>query len=177
MPGTPANVPDSKPCDHCGNPITKSLREGPKRFAARTYCSRACTNESQITIPLAPIPCGTCGNTITRDPKNTRWQHSQRKFCSRACASRAGHDKRRTPRLAREGHVFGGKFPTPARVTKWIPVAGPDTGVHVSFERNGVTRSPLTMRMLRAAVQDHPDLGTALAGILSDAWVQQDSAG
>jgi hypothetical protein len=76
--------------------------------------------------------------------------------------------------MAPEGYVFNGRFPTVK--SAWVTVTGPDVSTPAKHACRGL-RSPRTLAMLRAALRDHPDLGAALTGHLSDSWAQQDNAG
>lgn len=197
----------TKVCEHCGITYERKRHangclENITQWKTRRACGPTCGNElrkktyatrrAKLHAEYDHPPCTQCGKPVTKHPteKYKRWR--ERKTCSHACRMNAmatanpkgnpstlmrGSKPGRRKKLASDGYVFNGRFPTPATLkSAWQTVSGPDTGVHATLKRNGVTRSPRTMRMLANAFGQHPDLLAAFAGYLSDSWVQQDAA-
>ena len=134
------------PCTHCGKPIERQNQESIKRWRRRLTCSAACLAARR----------GQGGNSAGNIQKEAA---AQRKT-----------EREERKKLAPTGYVFDGRFPTPATIgAAWESVTGPDVGSKAATPSRGV-RSPRTLAMLRAALRDHPDLGTALAGNHTDAW-------
>jgi hypothetical protein len=190
------NDEHTKTCECCGKAFHRGRHPSGKirsltAWQRQTACSRECASRLRAnTVPPKPkrtpkahAPCQRCGNPVERreGERNGHWH--TRKYCTVACGQAASADhrrklarERRAMRFAPKRYVFDGRFPTPAGVRTWRSVSGPDTGVVVTAPNNAVTRSARTLRMLRAAVSDHPDLALAFMGALSDSWVQQDNA-
>jgi len=156
-----AHVFHLRACKQCHKPMPKAKWESAAQYLERKYCSRECMADGQR------------GNKRASDAADARGRKVRReREAARRAAKRGERQK-----LANDGYVFDGKFPTPKGVTAWTPVSGPDTGVIVTtFTRSRATRCPTTLAALRSAISAHPDLGTALLGHLSDSWVQQDAA-
>ena len=155
------------------------------RGRARKTCSSACRislmdharahQRLNKFSDFTHAPCAKCGAAVLHREGEKPSQWLRRRTCSAKCAGHVSSviPKARAERqkLAPAGHTFDGRFPTPATLkSAWVPITGPDTGVAVDFERNGVTRSPRTLAMLRAALLGHPDLAEAFAGALNDSW-------
>lgn len=187
----------TKTCQACGTEFQRKRHnngriESSTQWRKRTACSVDCANalrrqpkpERTRKPPKQHPPCARCDANVERRAGETASMWHKRKYCSTACANAAVAEHRaklardrRIARLAPARYVFDGRFPTPATLrSSWVTVTGPDTGRAPSFRNNTVNKRPETHAALRAAVLAHPDLATALAGLLSDSWVQQDAA-
>jgi hypothetical protein len=156
-----AHVFHLRACTMCGTSMPKARWESASQYLERKYCSRECMGDAQRGNKRASEAADRRGRAVRRDRE-----------AARRIAKRAERQK-----LANDGYVFNGRFPTPRGVTTWVPVSGPDTGVIVTaFAPSRATRCPTTLAALRSAMSAHPDLGAALLGHLTDSWVQQDAA-
>jgi len=141
----------------------------------------------------ANAPCRACGGAVSRRDGERACDWRKRVTCSVECATemkRRGatkrntavrvERKRRSPTVtvrarparpetpAPKARVFRG-FPTPAAIkSAWVPVTGGSLPPHEW--NNSVTKSTPRPTNLRAALDYHPDLLTALAGLLTDSW-------
>lgn len=198
----------TKPCEICGATFERPRYANGKmqnsiEWANRSWCSPKCHTEVRYRKYHAVYdgyktayqhpPCTHCGKPVGPREGEIRRAWRARVTCSAACRDarrrmskgnpgtlQRGRSGKRSERkkLANDGYVFDGKFPTPARMKSgWVSVTGPDTGkVITSFVPPRATRCPTTLAALASAVRAHPDLGTALLGELTDSWARQDAA-
>jgi DNA-directed RNA polymerase subunit RPC12/RpoP len=138
------------PCRACGKPVERREGEGTYGWNQRLTCSTACASEMKRRAAIAQ-------NTRTRVPPPRR---APGMFVPRVRSER--------PTPPAKVRVFRG-FPTPAAIkSAWVPVTGGSLPPHEW--NNSVTKSTPRPTNLRAALQAHPDLATALAGLLTDSW-------
>jgi hypothetical protein len=184
----------AKTCVVCGATINRKRRKSGKMESQRSYalrrtCDRVCGTElarRMNTKSTAPGPCSVCGGDIPRREGQAVKVWRTRLTCSVACANAArsralAPAMPREERLARkrarraaaaafvpERRVPFERFPIPeGGKPTWVTVTG-EALPPVSWERAGCPTMPPA---LTAAIGVHPDLATALAGLLSDSWV------
>lgn len=177
--------------------------ENSRQWATRRACGSECGNEirkrtlakrrEHLHQNYEHPPCTQCDGPVERRPDEAYKRYRQRLTCSLACRAtamarpglernttglkRGSTGRKRKAKLANDGYVFNGKFPTPASIrSSWVTVTGPDTGC-TAKPPSRATRSPTTLAALQSAVLAHPDLGTALIGELSDSWTNVEFSG
>lgn len=196
----------TKPCEICGATFERPRYANGKmqnsiEWANRSWCSPKCHTEVRYRKYHAVYdgyktayqhpPCTHCGKPVVAREGEIRRAWRARVTCSAACRDarrrmskgnpgtlQRGRSGKRSERkkLANDGYVFDGRFPTPPGVTRWVSVSGPDTGAIAVTPHNTVTVGRATRRAIRAAVRDHPDLRDALLGDLTDSWGKREPA-
>ena len=74
-----------KPCERCGQPMTRKPREYIKDWLKRRFCSRSC-----IRAHVPERRCGTCDRVLVRRHDGTIEPISnfrRRKYCDMACVA------------------------------------------------------------------------------------------
>jgi hypothetical protein len=150
-------------------------------------------NKARVQSDRTHPPCRACGGEVERREGEGTYQWGQRVTCSTRCASEmkrraainqdpsrrvpppkripSGRARSRParPAVAVKPRAFRG-FPTPAELaSRWQTVTG-DALPPVDWHKPNAAESPTRPANLRAALDYHPDLLTALAGLLTDSW-------
>jgi hypothetical protein len=138
------------PCRACGGPVERREGERASDWRKRVTCSVSCSSEMKRR--------GARASNVSP----ARVEARKRSVTVRVRPARPA-------RVAVPRRVEFRGFPTPPEVaSQWRTVTG-DALPPVDWN-NSVTRSPLRPANLRAALDYHPDLATALAGLLTDSW-------
>jgi endogenous inhibitor of DNA gyrase (YacG/DUF329 family) len=105
----------TKPCEFCGTPVTKTGTQASQR--KYWACGRSCANRLRIRLGNTPTwgenpyrgqketrPCAVCGGPVTRYLTAQRIDRPW--YCSYACMGKA-----QTQRMQADGRMSGGKKP------------------------------------------------------------------
>lgn len=142
------------PCVVCGGDIPRRDGEPGHTWRSRKTCSPECSSD------------GRAASARKRATGNTRFTPEERAERDRARKRKA---RAAAVALRPERRVAFERFPEPASMRpKWQTVTG--DALPALRQEDAVTGSPTRPANLRAALAYHPDLRTALAGLLTDSW-------